>query len=138
MTLTELFTQIADAIRSKMGGASKIKAEDFPSVIKNISTTPKIARGQNWRQYSSSTSATVNLGASYYVYYVNIAYMQDQSNGYTITLYGNGNQIGSWSGSGTWWQNSITVNSNYSTITVSTSNSDYEHEGLFVDVVYKN
>lgn len=39
MTLTELFTQIANAIRSKTGGASKIAASDFASEISNIDTS---------------------------------------------------------------------------------------------------
>lgn len=37
MTLTELFTNIANAIRSKTGGTNPIKAEDFPSAIEGIS-----------------------------------------------------------------------------------------------------
>lgn len=36
-TLTELFANIANAIRSKTGGTAKIKAEDFPSAINGIS-----------------------------------------------------------------------------------------------------
>lgn len=37
MTLTELFTNIANAIRSKTGSSASIKAEDFPSAISGIS-----------------------------------------------------------------------------------------------------
>lgn len=37
MTLTELFSNIANAIRSKTGGTSSIKAEDFPAAISGIS-----------------------------------------------------------------------------------------------------
>lgn len=36
-TLTELFTDTANAIRSKTGSASPIKADDFPSAISSIS-----------------------------------------------------------------------------------------------------
>mgnify|MGYP006992075141 CR=1 FL=1 len=36
MTLTTLFTNIADAIRTKTGTESLIKAEDFPQEIGNI------------------------------------------------------------------------------------------------------
>lgn len=36
-TLTELFTNIANAIRSKTGNTASIKAEDFPSAINGIS-----------------------------------------------------------------------------------------------------
>lgn len=36
-TLTELFTDTANAIRSKTGGTAPIKADDFPSVISGIS-----------------------------------------------------------------------------------------------------
>ena len=38
MTLTELFTSIANAIRTKTGGTAAIKAEDFPSAIGEIVT----------------------------------------------------------------------------------------------------
>lgn len=36
-TLTELFTNIANSIRSKTGGTAQIKAEDFPAEIGDIS-----------------------------------------------------------------------------------------------------
>lgn len=36
-SLTELFTSIANAIRSKTGGTEAIKATDFPSAIEGIS-----------------------------------------------------------------------------------------------------
>lgn len=36
MTLTQLFTNIANAIRAKTGSITKIKAEDFPNEIGNI------------------------------------------------------------------------------------------------------
>lgn len=39
MTLKELFTQIADAIRSKKGTSEVIAAVDFPDEIGNISST---------------------------------------------------------------------------------------------------
>ena len=38
MTLTQLFTQIANAIRSKKGTSAKITASDFPTEIASIST----------------------------------------------------------------------------------------------------
>lgn len=37
-TLSELFTAIADAIRTKTGGGTAIVAEDFPTEIESIST----------------------------------------------------------------------------------------------------
>ncbi len=40
MTLAELFTNIANAIREKSGGTSKLKPTDFASEIENLSTTP--------------------------------------------------------------------------------------------------
>lgn len=39
MTLTELFTNIANAIRAKTGSTEPIIAEDFPSAIEAISTS---------------------------------------------------------------------------------------------------
>ena len=41
MTLIELFTAIANAIRTKTGGTEVIKAEDFPSAISSIETRPE-------------------------------------------------------------------------------------------------
>lgn len=38
MTLTQLFTNIANAIRSKTGSSETIKAEDFPTEIADITT----------------------------------------------------------------------------------------------------
>ena len=40
-TLTSLLTAIANAIRSKTGETGQINAQNFPSKIKGISTTPK-------------------------------------------------------------------------------------------------
>ncbi len=40
MTLNELFANIANAIREKSGGTSKLKPTDFASEIGNLSTTP--------------------------------------------------------------------------------------------------
>lgn len=40
-TLTSLLTAIANAIRSKTGETGVINAQDFPSKIDGISTTPK-------------------------------------------------------------------------------------------------
>ena len=40
-TLTGLLTAIANAIRSKTGETGVINAQDFPSKIEGISTTPK-------------------------------------------------------------------------------------------------
>lgn len=40
MALTELFTNIANAIRAKSGGSAKIKPTDFASQISSLSTTP--------------------------------------------------------------------------------------------------
>lgn len=37
-TLTELFTNIANAIRNKKGTSEKIKASDFPGEIENLSS----------------------------------------------------------------------------------------------------
>lgn len=42
MTLNELFTEIAKAIRAKTGSTAKIKATNFPSAISGIVTTPKL------------------------------------------------------------------------------------------------
>lgn len=39
MTLTELFTNIANAIRTKTGSTEPIIAEDFPSAIEAIPTS---------------------------------------------------------------------------------------------------
>ena len=41
MTLIELFTAIANAIRTKTGGTEVIKAEDFPSAISSIQARPE-------------------------------------------------------------------------------------------------
>lgn len=38
MTLIQLFTNIANAIRAKTGSSETIKAEDFPTEIANITT----------------------------------------------------------------------------------------------------
>lgn len=38
MTLTQLFTNIANAIRAKTGSSETIKAEDFPTEIASITT----------------------------------------------------------------------------------------------------
>lgn len=38
MTLTQLFTNIANAIRTKTGSSETIKAEDFPTEIASITT----------------------------------------------------------------------------------------------------
>ena len=40
-SLRALFSAIADAIRAKTGSSSSIKAEDFPTEISNIITTPE-------------------------------------------------------------------------------------------------
>lgn len=41
MTLTELFTSIANAIRNKTGDTAAIKAENFPAAIEAIKVRPK-------------------------------------------------------------------------------------------------
>lgn len=50
-TLTGLLSAIANAIRSKTGETGQINAQDFPSEIASISTTPK----------TQKVSITVNL-----------------------------------------------------------------------------
>lgn len=42
MTLNELFTAIANAIRAKTGSSAKITATNFPTAISGIVTTPKL------------------------------------------------------------------------------------------------
>jgi hypothetical protein len=61
MTLTELFTSIANAVRNKTGGTAAIKAEDFPSAIAGI-VIPVLQA----KTVSSSTSAqTVKPDSGY-------------------------------------------------------------------------
>lgn len=61
MTLTELFTSIANAIRTKTGGTAAIKAEDFPSAIAGIVIPILQAKTVN----SSTSAQTVNPDSGY-------------------------------------------------------------------------
>lgn len=54
MTLTELFTDIANAIRSKTGGASRITPSNFASEISNITTGYNL----KWVGYGATASTT--------------------------------------------------------------------------------
>lgn len=57
-TLTSLFTDIADAIRSKTKGTAKIVADNFPAEIAAIATGVPAASGSFTA--SSSTSVTIS------------------------------------------------------------------------------
>ena len=72
-TLTELFTNIANAIRSKTGSSSAIKAEDFPSAISSISvgveggivpTGTKQITSNGTHDVTNFSSAEVNVPSS--------------------------------------------------------------------------
>lgn len=73
-TLTELFTDIADAIRFKTGYTGKLKADGFPVYIDAIavpeSITYTITNGglNATGSGSNNTTITVPLDTTFYVY----------------------------------------------------------------------
>ena len=66
MTLTELFTNIANAIRGKTGGTDKLKPTDFATQISSITTT-KHTKSQvltNQRRRDSTGGLSASWSAS--------------------------------------------------------------------------
>lgn len=60
MTLTELFTNIANAIREKKGTTEKIVAENFPSEIESISGGEKTVLPDGTK-FKESTFSSIDL-----------------------------------------------------------------------------
>ncbi len=62
MTLTELFTQIANAIREKKGTTESIVAENFPEEIESIESGGKFVLPEGTHlQFNSSTFSEIDL-----------------------------------------------------------------------------
>lgn len=60
-TLTSLLTAIANAIRSKTGETGQINAQNFPSEIASISTTPKTQTVEQTISMTSGEQKTVTF-----------------------------------------------------------------------------
>lgn len=70
MNLVELFTSIADAIRTKKGTTDKIKAEDFPTEIEKIEGGEELYFSTDGRTYTKKVVIPDNIktigGSAYY------------------------------------------------------------------------
>lgn len=69
MNLVELFTSIADAIRTKKGTTDKIKAEDFPTEIEKIEGGEELYFSTDGRTYTKKVvipSSVKEIGGSAY------------------------------------------------------------------------
>ena len=86
--LTDLFTDIADAIRAKTGGSGTIAAEDFPTEIAAIPSGGGgggFVTGVTRNSATKLTFATDGKAAYFVVYEADSSYVAPSSNG---TYYG--------------------------------------------------
>ena len=65
MTLTELFTNIATAIRNKTGGTDKLKPTEFATQINNIVTKKDLVVLTNQRRFYTTGSLSAGWSGSY-------------------------------------------------------------------------
>lgn len=65
MTLTELFTNIANAIREKTGGTAKLKPTNFATEISNIVTRKDVVVLTNQRRFNTTGSLSASWSDSY-------------------------------------------------------------------------